>query len=126
MLPGCKLCWQQFKETRSYDFQVEASDLIEYGMIPEFVGRFPVLTTFESLSETMLVDILTQPHNALVPQYQALFNMDKVSWGNIGGERYVSVNTYMVNFTHQTSLFLPQNKEHCLSKLFWEYFCLFK
>ena len=66
--------------TRSYDFQVEAGDLIEYGMIPEFVGRFPVLTTFESLSETMLVDILTQPHNALVPQYQALFNMDKVSW----------------------------------------------
>ena len=92
------------KLTRSYDFQVEAGDLIEYGMIPEFVGRFPVLTTFESLSETMLVDILTQPHNALVPQYQALFNMDKVSWGNIGGERGVSVKTYMVNFTHQTSL----------------------
>ena len=90
--------------TDHYDFQVEAGDLIEYGMIPEFVGRFPVLTTFESLSETMLVDILTQPHNALVPQYQALFNMDKVSWGNIGGERYVSVKTYMVNFTHQTSL----------------------
>ena len=90
--------------TDNYDFQVEAGDLIEYGMIPEFVGRFPVLTTFESLSETMLVDILTQPHNALVPQYQALFNMDKVSWGNIGGERDVSVKTYMVNFTHQTSL----------------------
>jgi len=48
-------------------------------MIPEFVGRFPVLTTFESLSEGMLVDILTQPHNALVPQFQALFNMDKVT-----------------------------------------------
>lgn len=57
---------------------VEARDLIEFGMIPEFVGRFPVLVPFHSLSEDMLVQILTEPRNALVPQYQMLFGLDKV------------------------------------------------
>ena len=56
----------------------EARDLIEFGMIPEFVGRFPVVTPFQSLTTDMLVRILTEPHNALIPQYQVLFNMDKV------------------------------------------------
>ena len=59
-------------------FQVEATDLIEFGMIPEFVGRFPTLVPFHSLNEDMLVRILTEPRNALVPQYQMLFGMDKV------------------------------------------------
>ena len=58
--------------------QVEATDLIEFGMIPEFVGRFPTLVPFHALSENMLVKILTEPRNALVPQYQMLFGMDKV------------------------------------------------
>jgi ATP-dependent Clp protease ATP-binding subunit ClpX len=57
---------------------VEARDLIEFGMIPEFVGRFPVVVPFHSLTEDMLMQILTEPQNALVPQYQMLFNMDKV------------------------------------------------
>ncbi|XP_015793100.1 ATP-dependent Clp protease ATP-binding subunit clpX-like, mitochondrial [Tetranychus urticae] len=57
---------------------VEARDLIEFGMIPEFVGRFPVVVPFHSLTDAMLVDILTKPQNALVPQYQMLFSMDKV------------------------------------------------
>jgi ATP-dependent Clp protease ATP-binding subunit ClpX len=57
---------------------VEARDLIEFGMIPEFVGRFPVVVPFHSLTEDMLVQILTEPQNALVPQYQMLFSMDKV------------------------------------------------
>lgn len=57
---------------------VEARDLIEFGMIPEFVGRFPVIVPFHSLTENMLVQILTEPRNALVPQYQTLFTMDKV------------------------------------------------
>jgi ATP-dependent Clp protease ATP-binding subunit ClpX len=61
-------------------FQVEATDLIEFGMIPEFVGRFPTLVPFHSLNEEMLVRILTEPRNALVPQYQMLFGMDKVSY----------------------------------------------
>ncbi|XP_042242512.1 ATP-dependent Clp protease ATP-binding subunit clpX-like, mitochondrial isoform X2 [Homarus americanus] len=52
--------------------KVEARDLIEFGMIPEFVGRFPVLVPFHSLTGIMLVRILTEPKNALVPQFQML------------------------------------------------------
>ena len=66
-------------ERDRYLAEVEASDLIEFGMIPEFVGRFPALVPFHSLNESMLVRILTEPKNALVPQYQMLFGMDKVT-----------------------------------------------
>lgn len=65
-------------EKDAYLKQVEARDLIEFGMIPEFVGRFPVLVPFHSLNTELLVRILTEPRNALVPQYQMLFSMDKV------------------------------------------------
>ena len=65
------------KERDSYMSVVEAQDLIEFGMIPEFVGRFPVLVPFHSLTEQMLVRILTEPKNALVPQYQMLFGRSR-------------------------------------------------
>ncbi|CAH8555665.1 unnamed protein product [Heterobilharzia americana] len=55
---------------------VEARDLIEYGIIPEFVGRFPIITVLHSLDENMLVRILTEPRNALVKQFQFLFGID--------------------------------------------------
>ncbi|XP_011647474.1 ATP-dependent Clp protease ATP-binding subunit clpX-like, mitochondrial isoform X2 [Pogonomyrmex barbatus] len=58
--------------------QVEARDLIDFGMIPEFVGRFPVLVPFHTLDKAMLARILTEPKNAIIPQYQMLFSMDKV------------------------------------------------
>lgn len=58
--------------------KVQARDLVEFGMIPEFVGRFPVLVPFHSLDAYMLVRILTEPRNALVPQYKTLLGMDKV------------------------------------------------
>ena len=58
--------------------QVEARDLIEFGIIPEFVGRFPIITAFHSLSERMLTRILTEPRNALLLQYKLLFQIDKV------------------------------------------------
>lgn len=64
---------------------VEARDLIEFGMIPEFVGRLPVVVPLHSLDEDTLVRILTEPRNAVVPQYQALFSMDKVSRGESSG-----------------------------------------
>jgi ATP-dependent Clp protease ATP-binding subunit ClpX len=67
----------QLERDRQFS-EVEAQDLIEFGMIPEFVGRFPALVPFHSLTEDMLVRILTEPKNALVPQYQMLFGMDKV------------------------------------------------
>ncbi|XP_010795340.1 ATP-dependent Clp protease ATP-binding subunit clpX-like, mitochondrial, partial [Notothenia coriiceps] len=57
---------------------VEARDLIDFGMIPEFVGRLPVVVPLHSLDQETLVRILTEPRNAVVPQYQALFSMDKV------------------------------------------------
>jgi len=57
---------------------VEPEDLIKYGMIPEFVGRFPVVATLGELNEEALVEILTKPKNSLVKQYQKLFSMDGV------------------------------------------------
>ncbi|KAL3320614.1 hypothetical protein Ciccas_000689 [Cichlidogyrus casuarinus] len=56
--------------------QVEACDLIEYGIIPEFVGRFPIVTALHSLNEEMLMRILTEPQNALMKQYKLLFEID--------------------------------------------------
>ncbi len=56
--------------------EVEAEDLIKYGLIPEFVGRLPVLATLEELNEDALVRILNEPKNALVKQYKKLFEME--------------------------------------------------
>ena len=53
-------------------------DILEYGFIPEFVGRLPVIATLMSLDEEALIQVLTEPKNAFVRQYQALFDMDEV------------------------------------------------
>ena len=58
--------------------QVQPQDLIKYGLIPEFVGRLPVIASLTDLSEDALIKILTQPKNALVKQYQKLFDFEKV------------------------------------------------
>ncbi|OEU50286.1 MAG: ATP-dependent protease ATP-binding subunit ClpX [Desulfuromonadales bacterium C00003096] len=58
--------------------QVEPMDLVKFGLIPEFVGRLPVIATLEELDEEALVQILQEPKNALVKQYQKLFEMEKV------------------------------------------------
>jgi len=58
--------------------QVEPEDLIKYGLIPEFVGRLPVIATLEELDEAALVQILTAPKNALVKQFAKLFTMEGV------------------------------------------------
>ena len=57
---------------------VQPEDLIKYGLIPEFVGRMPVIATLEDLNEKALVDILTKPKNALVKQYEKLFDFESV------------------------------------------------
>ncbi|MEQ8585824.1 MAG: ATP-dependent Clp protease ATP-binding subunit ClpX [Thalassobaculaceae bacterium] len=57
---------------------VEPEDLLKFGLIPEFVGRLPVIATLEDLDEEALIEILTQPKNALVKQYQRLFEMEDV------------------------------------------------
>ncbi|KAK4783712.1 hypothetical protein SAY86_018080 [Trapa natans] len=56
----------------------ESSDLISYGLIPEFVGRFPILVSLSALSENQLVEVLTEPKNALGKQYKKLFQMNGV------------------------------------------------
>ena len=56
--------------------QVTADDLIEFGMIPEFVGRLPMLAPLDPLDEEAMLRILTEPKNALVRQYQKLFEME--------------------------------------------------
>jgi ATP-dependent Clp protease ATP-binding subunit ClpX len=58
--------------------EVEPEDLIKYGLIPEFVGRLPVVATLEELDEDALVEILVEPKNALIKQYQKLFDMEGV------------------------------------------------
>ncbi|KAG0487028.1 hypothetical protein HPP92_009123 [Vanilla planifolia] len=57
---------------------VESSDLIAYGLIPEFVGRFPILVSLSALNEDQLVQVLTEPKNALGKQYKKLFGMNSV------------------------------------------------
>ena len=59
--------------------QVQPEDLIRFGMIPEFVGRLPVVATLHELTEEELVQIMLEPKNALVKQYQKLFGMENVT-----------------------------------------------
>ncbi|WP_299818691.1 ATP-dependent Clp protease ATP-binding subunit ClpX [uncultured Jannaschia sp.] len=69
--PDEKTVGEAFKE-------LEPEDLLKFGLIPEFVGRLPVIATLEDLDEGALVTILTQPKNALVKQYQRLFELEDV------------------------------------------------
>jgi ATP-dependent Clp protease ATP-binding subunit ClpX len=57
---------------------VQPEDLVRFGLIPEFIGRLPILATLEDLDEAALIQILTEPKNALVRQYQRLFSMEEV------------------------------------------------
>eukprot|EP00250_Pteridium_aquilinum_P014810 c22215_g1_i1 orf=402-2456(+) len=57
---------------------VESSDLMAYGLIPEFIGRFPVLVSLSALNEDQLVQVLTEPRNALMKQYKKMFSMNNV------------------------------------------------
>ncbi len=58
---------------------MEPEDLLKFGLIPEFVGRLPVVATLDDLDEKSLIEILTKPKNALVKQYQRLFEMEDVT-----------------------------------------------
>ena len=73
---------------------VEARDLINYGMIPEFVGRFPIVSSLHSLNQEMLVQILTEPKNALYSQFKMIFAIDKVSLLRGGIERVECVREF--------------------------------
>jgi ATP-dependent Clp protease ATP-binding subunit ClpX len=58
--------------------ECQPEDLLKFGMIPEFIGRLPVIATLEELDERALISILTEPRNALVKQYQKLFEFEEV------------------------------------------------
>src|SRR6476620_340140 len=75
---GAKITSKTEKKIWEYLKEVQPEDLLKYGMIPEFVGRLPVIAPLHELSEEALVDILIKPKNALVKQYQKLFDMDGV------------------------------------------------
>jgi ATP-dependent Clp protease ATP-binding subunit ClpX len=66
------------KQPGEYLRQVQSEDLIAFGLIPEFVGRLPVVATLDALAEDALIDILTTPKNALVKQYQKLLEFEDV------------------------------------------------
>jgi len=75
---GSELAGKTDEKTEYSDIvqQVVPEDIIEYGMIPEMVGRLPVITTLTALNEEALIDILTEPKNALCKQYQRFFEME--------------------------------------------------
>ncbi|CAO2616984.1 ATP-dependent Clp protease ATP-binding subunit clpX-like, mitochondrial, partial [Lemmus lemmus] len=68
---------QDIEEKDQLLHRVDARDLIEFGMIPQFVGWLPMVVPLHTLVEKTLVQILTEPRSAVIPQYQALFSMDK-------------------------------------------------
>lgn len=65
-------------DTTAWMSEVIPHDLVKYGLIPELVGRLPVITALNGLDEEALVRILTEPKNSLVKQYKHLFQLDKV------------------------------------------------
>lgn len=75
---GAKLRDKKEEETSYLMQHVTPHDLVHFGLIPELVGRLPVITTLSELDEEALVRILTEPKNAMVKQYQSLFTMDDV------------------------------------------------
>lgn len=72
---------QSKKDVKKDDIlaKIMPEDLLKFGLIPEFVGRLPIIVTLQSLDQDALIKILTEPKNALVKQYQKLFDMDNIS-----------------------------------------------
>ncbi|MBQ2885447.1 MAG: ATP-dependent Clp protease ATP-binding subunit ClpX [Alphaproteobacteria bacterium] len=69
---------------------IQPEDLLKYGLIPEFVGRLPVITTLDDLNEEALVKVLTEPKNAIVKQYKTLFDMEDVKL-TITHDAYIAI-----------------------------------
>ncbi|MCM1295079.1 MAG: ATP-dependent Clp protease ATP-binding subunit ClpX [Muribaculaceae bacterium] len=75
---GASVASREEREAKNYLDDVQPSDLVKFGIIPELVGRLPVITTLQELDEDALVKILTQPKNAIVKQFSAMLEMDGV------------------------------------------------
>lgn len=76
---GAEIKSSEQRKSTNYLSHVQAEDLLKYGMIPEFVGRLPVLTVVNALDEKALMDILSKPKNAITKQYKKLFEYEGVS-----------------------------------------------
>ncbi len=75
---GAKVASKENRNIGEIIKDVQPEDLLKYGMIPEFVGRLPVIATLDDLDEAALIKVLTEPKNALVKQYKAMFGMENV------------------------------------------------
>lgn len=75
---GAQIQAKHEKDVGSLLKEIMPADLLKFGLIPEFVGRLPILVTLESLDKEALIQILTKPKNALVKQYKKLFELDDV------------------------------------------------
>lgn len=75
---GANIESKEERESKSYIADVQPEDLVKFGIIPELVGRLPVITTLRELDEDALVKILTEPKNAVVKQFSAMLEMDDV------------------------------------------------
>ena len=77
---GAKLANDLEKNSNTFELlrQVESKDLVKFGIIPEMIGRLPIIVPFEELDEAALVKILTEPKNAIIKQFQKLFKLDNV------------------------------------------------
>ncbi|MDU7926916.1 MAG: ATP-dependent Clp protease ATP-binding subunit ClpX, partial [Finegoldia magna] len=75
---GADLGDNEHKKISELFKDIRPEDLIKFGLIPEFVGRIPVLVTLDELDEQALIKILLEPKNAVIKQYQELFKMDDV------------------------------------------------
>ena len=75
---GAEVKARDGRAASEFFMQVEPEDLVKFGLIPEFVGRLPVVATLEELDEDALIQILVEPKNALLKQYQKLFSMEGV------------------------------------------------
>ena len=75
---GAEIQSKEEKDVGSLFKEIIPEDLLKFGLIPEFVGRLPIVVTLDSLDESALISILSEPKNALVKQYTKLFNLDNV------------------------------------------------
>ena len=73
---GAEVKSSEDKKTGEWMKTLEPEDLLKYGLIPEFIGRLPIIATLEDLDEKSLVKILTEPKNSLIKQYQELFKLE--------------------------------------------------
>ena len=75
---GAKVVSKKKKSVGELFKQIEPQDLVKFGLIPEFVGRVPAIVSLENLDKDALIRILTEPKNALVKQYEHLFDLDGI------------------------------------------------